>query len=105
MNGGRTEFIMMITSRRRPGKLYWKQYGKCHFLHLTAPSVVVALSKVDTYTDEKRGLMRSSKDNVVLTITADQVDAKSFVLHVHGGKTGGGNNHLFDADVSWIACA
>ena len=67
--------------------------------------MVVALSKVDTYTDENRGLLRGSKDNVVLTITASNVDTTSFVLHVHGGKTGGGNNHLFDADVSWIACA
>jgi len=71
----------------------------------TEPKVVAALSKVDTYTDENRGFVRRSKDNVVLTITASSVTTSSFILKVYGGKSGGGNNHLFDADVSWIACA
>ena len=69
------------------------------------PKVVAALSKVDTYTDERSGFTRNSKDNVVLTITASDVTTSSFNLKVEGGKNGGGNNHLFDADVAWIACA
>jgi len=71
----------------------------------TVPKVVAALSKVDTYTDERSGFTRNSKDNVVLTITASDVTTSSFNLKVEGGKNGGGNNHLFDADVAWIACA
>jgi len=73
----------------------------------STPTVVAALSKLDTNTDESRGLMNGNKDNVVVSVIAGSAKTSSFNLRIDGGKhsTDGGNNHLFDADVVWIACA
>jgi len=70
------------------------------------PTVIAAISKLDTNTDENRGLMSGRKDNVVVRANVHSVTSSSFTVKVEGGKYGSnvGNNHLFDADIVWVAC-